>query len=522
MPSVQPPIPKIVVNNVFSRICGILSPETIYNLNAVLSYKIKDPHYIVSAIRKKLVTSNWDGTIRLFWDYQGNRFYTGMMSDVIDVLDKAGVSYIIDDRRVIPSKNLSEMKFILPPTKFERPYQNVVIASMIKATRGIMQAATGAGKTFITSKLIGSIKSGPFLFFVPSIDIMDQAYECLSDCLTVPIGRIGDNNFDIQQINVVMVQTAIKALNRNNPKFKIVDYKYDENDQWDDKPIDVIKAEAVDKLIRSAKGIYYDEVHHAACKTAIEIMGACTNAYYRYGGSATPFREDGAEKMIKALFGRVVQKISASWLIRNKYLVKPYILNIKMKDDHGHFDSYPEIYKHYIVQNDILNETVARIAIRMKNMGIPTLILVQQYPHGNAIQKMIPDAPFIKGNMPRKKRKAAIAGLRDGSIPYAIATTLADEGLDVERLGAVIIAGGGKSITRVYQRVGRAIRTFPDKERALVFIFHHNTRILDHHGDRVARILSMEPEFVITKTEKHRIMDNIDALLRPNNSGLFA
>ena len=192
-----------------------------------------------------------------------------------------------------------------------------------------------------------------------------------------------------------------------------------------------------------------------------------------------------------------------------------------MQGDHGDFDSYPEVYRHYIVDNPDLNELVARLAIRLKNMGIPTLILVQQYPHGDAIKKMIPDAPFIKGNMPRKKRREAIAGLRDGTIPYAIATTLADEGLDVERLGAVIVAGGGKSITRVYQRVGRVLRMFPNKTRALAFLFHHDATFLDDHGKKVHRILAMEPEFTITKSSEHRIMDDMDAILRPNETGLF-
>jgi superfamily II DNA or RNA helicase len=416
------------------------------------------------------------------------------------------------------------MKFILPPTKFERSYQNVVISSMIKATRGIVQAATGSGKTFMVTKLIGSIKCGPFLFFVPTLDIFEQAYECLSDCLTVPIGRIGEGLCDIQQVNVVMVQTAIQAINKDNPKFKISDYKYDEDDEWKENDLETNKAEAINKLIHSAAGVYLDECHHASSKTCQDLMHSCENAYWRYGGSATPYREDGAEKMIQALFGRVVQKISASWLIRHvpQYLVKPYIFDIRMLGDHGYYSTYPETYKHYIVDNKELNELVVRLAIHLKNLNISTLILVQQYAHGDAIRRMLPDIPFIKGNMPRKKRRETIAQLRDGTISYAIATTLADEGLDVERLGAVIIAGGGKSITRVYQRTGRALRTFPEKDKALVFLFHHNTHFLDKHANRVVRLLAVEPEFSIIKTDERRIIDDIDMVLRPNDAGLFA
>jgi len=657
---------KIVVQNVFSRIYGELPSHLEQAISKELSYCVLNQEHIVKSLAERdLAASNWDGRIELFWPSKGNCFYTGMMSDVLYILDSAGFKYIIDDRRIVPVRNLTDkMKFILPPGKFERPYQNIVMASLYKSGRGILQAATGSGKTFMICKLIGSIKTGPFLFFVPSVDIMDQAYECLSDCLTVPIGRIGDGIFDIQQINVVMIQTAVKAIKRHDPNFKVSDYRFDEEDSWDSSPVEEDKAKAIDNLIRSAAGVYVDECvdgttkiitdkgiipislvktsgcsrvltyggfseitgwknkgkrrtilvtlsngkairctpdhpigtlrgwtradklnlqdeilcvdtvvkhgssqsiwhtswatvtkitdiqetdvydisvknacaffgnniyvhncHHAASKSCQTIMEACTSAYYRYGGSATPFREDGAEKMIKALFGKVIQKVSASWLIRNKYLVKPYIFNVRMSGMHGDWKSYPQVYKNYIVENDDLHKLVAKITLRMHQLGVPTLILVQQYKHGNTLHKILPDVPFIRGDMPRKKRRETIASLRDGSLPCAIATTLADEGLDVERLGCAVIAGGGKSCTRVYQRVGRVIRSFSEngivKDKAVVFLFHHEVPILDRHGRRVASILREEPEFKIINTTYDRVMDDVNSLFCPDSVGIF-
>ena len=804
---------KIVIQNVFSRIYGSVPPEVVELLNKELSYRVQDYEHVIEGMKKGFNSSGWDGIVRLYWEREGHRFYTGMMSSVLSILDESKFDYELDDRREIPPKNLQDMKLILPPGKFERPYQNVVVASMIKAGRGILQAATGSGKclgkgtsvlmfdgttklveqivagdllmgpdseprfvkstvsgrgllynvnqkngdsfvcndehilclqrtesiskkwkhkdieitandfyaanndtkhiykgykvgvnfqkkeipldpywiglwlgeengnlpemttgknenelknvldglgilsnkhipisykandrktrmlvlaglidsdgsfashgtvefvnsnkklvedvcwlarslgfrasiksvgytgisygvliggriseipillkrkqagnktkhsalrygitvspigigdyygfeidkdgrfllgdftvthnTFMGTKIIGTIKSGPFIFFVPSKDILDQAYDCLKDCLTVPIGRVGDGVCEVHDINVVMVQSAILALKRHDPKFKVADYKFDDEDDWDNSSLDEDKYKAVDALIRNAKGVIFDEVHHAASRTAQTIMEACSGAYWRFGCSATPFREDGAEKMIQALFGKVVQKISASWLIRNNYLVKPFIFNVRMIGMHGYWKSYPEVYKHYIVENDELNQLVARLTNRMKELGVPTLILVQRYPHGDAIKKMLPGAPFIKGNMPRTKRRGAITSLRDGTLQCAIATTLADEGLDVERLGCVMVAGGGKSITRVYQRVGRALRKFAGKERAIVFLFHHDAKFLNAHGNRVVSILKKEPEFVVINTTENRVMDDLNDLMCPGSVGIF-
>lgn len=512
---------KIVVNNVFSRIYGIVPNDIENALKEKLKYTVKDYEHVVRALNQdtRLSSSAFDGTIYLYFPRKGHMFYTGMMSDVLKLLDAAKFDYTIDDRRIKPARNLTDMKFVLPPNKFERPYQNFVVKSMLKPGRGIMQAATGSGKTFMVTMMIGQIGCGPFLFFVPSKDLLDQAHSCLSDCLTVPIGIIGDNQCDIQSINVVMIQTAIKAIKRNDPRFKISDYAFDEEDGWDSTPIDDTKAQAIDNLIKNAAGVYIDECHHAASRSCQAIMEACSNAYWRYGGSATPFREDGAEKMLQALFGKVIINISASWLIRKKYLVKPYIFNVRIRDLPGNWKSYPEVYRNHIVENNKLNELVVRIVMKMRQANIPSLVLVKQYPHGNTLRKMMPDVPFIKGDMARSKRREAIASLRDGSLSCAIATTLADEGLDVERLGCVVVAGGGKSITRVYQRVGRALRSFQGKDRAVVFLFHHeNAQFLDGHGRRVINILKKEPEFSIIESSEDSVLDDINDFLNPGNA----
>jgi superfamily II DNA or RNA helicase len=502
---------------------GDVSDVVSYFLSEQLSYKVEDSRYILKALYgidpERNKDDEWDGIVKLYWKEKGHLFFTGMMAEVRKILTANQVEFTIEDRRTRPAPNLSNLVFD-PKDMEDRPYEEISVQQMLKATRGVLQAATGAGKTFMVTELIGRIKTAPFLFLVLSKDLMQQAHETLSKHLSVPIGMIGDGMVDIQGVNVVMMQTAVKALHWDDQKFDPSAYKFDEEEEWDDDTVEKTKrGEDIRRLIINCKGIYLDECHHASSKTSQEIMSAARDAYWRFGGSATPFREDGAEKMIQALFGKVLVQISASWLIQNKYLVKPYIFNISIKEDRGDWKSWPQVYKHHIADNASLNDLVVRIENHLKALGIPLLVLVQRYPHGETLAKRT-NLPFIKGKMPRKKRKEAIQELRDGVITGAIATTLADEGLDVKRLGAVAVAGGGKSITRVYQRVGRTLRTFPGKERALVFLFHHKCRYLDHHGIRVRHILKQEPEFVLMESTPESIIDDIDHLVRPTK-GLF-
>jgi hypothetical protein len=98
------------------------------------------------------------------------------------------------------------------------------------------------------------------MFYVLTEDLMNQAYEELSETLNVPIGRIGGGEFDIKGINVCTIQTAVRAINLENKSFKISDYKFDEEDTWDENQIlDIDKSQQIKDLIKNTKGLFFDE-----------------------------------------------------------------------------------------------------------------------------------------------------------------------------------------------------------------------------------------------------------------------
>jgi superfamily II DNA or RNA helicase len=68
-----------------------------------------------------------------------------------------------------------------------------------------------------------------------------------------------------------------------------------------------------------------------------------------------------------------------------------------------------------------------------------------------------------------------------------ICSTIADMGLDLPILEALVLAGGGKSSTRHLQRIGRVVRTNLDKKSALVMDFddsHVSTWLGKHEQER--------------------------------------
>jgi len=272
-------------------------------------------------------------------------------------------------------------------------------------------------------------------------------------------------------------------------------------------------------------GVLVHNCHHVAAKSCKEVLEASTNAYWRYGGSATPYRESGDEIMIQAMFGAKIVEISASYLIKKGFLVKPYIFIVPV-DSKVDLHSYPKIYKKCIVENDELNNSVASTANHLASLGLSSLVLVQHYPHGDYLKSKIDGSEFVTGKMSTKLRTETIDMLRDGELDIMIATSLADEGLDVPVLNAALLPGGGASAVRINQRIGRTIRKDKEgkKDKSIVVIYAHNARHLDKHAKKVISILKKEPEFeIIYSKGLDFINEEIDQLLgiTTKQSGLF-
>jgi superfamily II DNA or RNA helicase len=69
---------------------------------------------------------------------------------------------------------------------------------------------------------------------------------------------------------------------------------------------------------------------------------------------------------------------------------------------------------------------------------------------------------MVFSKMGAKKRREAIAAFGSGECRCMIATSLADEGLDVPRANVLIQVSAGRSAAKAEQRTGRVLRAFHD------------------------------------------------------------
>ena len=381
-----------------------------------------------------------------------------------------------------------------------RNYQEEAVRKALEHKRCVLQVATGGGKTFIAALLISKVRERT-LFVVHTKDLLYQAKGAFEEFLTgVKIGQIGDGVVDPGEVTVATIQTLARAVGvqaQKNP--------FDDADT-SERPIEMkaLTKAAIKGVLAKSRLVIWDEVHRIASDTAYGLSQKIPEARYRVGLSASPWRDDGHDMLIEAAMGPTVYKVSATYLAERGYLVPPIIRTVRVPCAipwHKDPRDYKRIYKEEIVENEYRNEMVVKMARDFMERGITTLILVSQIRHGRKLAKMITEqyhpVEFVSGNDSSEKRKQAIQEMREGKRVCLVASTIADEGLDIRRLGALILAGGGKSSTRALQRIGRVLRPFEGKKVAYVVDFADEAKYLRVHAEKRKEIYRTEPGFTI-------------------------
>lgn len=484
---------KIEIRGTNCRIGNV--PESILMLiRNECSYKVK------GAEKSKLYQENkWDGYRRHM--QTDGLFPLGLLPRVTSMLGMYGLAFEIDKKKQYKPMPISEEAIF---TAELRDYQQEAVDKILDNKMGILQVATGGGKTVIASNLIYRIGQKT-MFMVHTKDLMYQAKKEIEKFTGLEVGQVGDGVIDIRDVTVATMQSISMFMNIKYVK------STDESDQKEKKLADskvTDNKKNVMEMIRSTRVLIWDETHRIACEMAMAIAKKIDRTEYRIGLSASPWRDDGADLDIESAIGSVIYRISASDLIEQGHLVAPIIkidkINSKAMAVGLNKLPYDTVYKMDISENWDRNQRIVDYYKNFTSLGIPTLILVKNIKHGNMLKKMIETQydpiTFLSGRDASTKRNDTIEELRAGERIGLIASTIADEGLDIKRLGAVILAGGGKSTTRALQRIGRAIRPFEGKEFAQIVDFDDQHPYLSSHSQMRLVMYQTEPRFIILRS----------------------
>lgn len=267
---------------------------------------------------------------------------------------------------------------------------------------------------------------------------------------------------------------------------------------------------SVRELCINASAFIVDEAHMAA--VIIECLSEKMHkAYYKYGLSGTPFREDNQEIRITGAMGEKIIEVSASDLIDLEYLVPPYIYMVRNNYTES-TTTWSETYNKQIVNCWQRNYRIKQFAEEFKASGYPTLILVEQKEHGYLLESMIKDSVFVPGSakgdglddnpddVEKSYRRLMLDAAERNEI-ILIATQWANVGIDAPKLMALILGGSNKSAVTTYQQIGRILRpvgknyqesVLNGKSLAIVIDFMEEQKILHKHSVRRKKIYQGE------------------------------
>jgi superfamily II DNA or RNA helicase len=345
-------------------------------------------------------------------------------------------------------------------------------AQLKKIGAAVVQMATGAGKSFLAGAMAKWLNDQGYKVFLVALskDLVLQLKDYAE--------RAGAKN-----VIAATVQTLIRRLGGDGAE----DLEEEDREIYE-AYADEYSSVPEDELIRLFKdekvAVIMDEAHHVPAATVRKVMMEAGDGWaLRIGLTATPWRNDNRDLDIYAYAGTVVEpRINSSFLIQRGFAVPVEIRVVRapectealelsdmlrMSRRRDGARAFAAIRK-AVLECEMRNRFIAELAAGAEK---PVLVITPLVRHAEYLGKMLRElglkVEVVTGAVKAEKRKEVFDALRRGEVEAIVATTLADEGLDLPPLRTLIIAFGGRSKTRVLQRIGRLVRPYNGKTRAV-------------------------------------------------------
>lgn len=521
----------IAMSNVGAKLMNA-DQKAISIVSDTLSYDVEGAMF-----SKAYKQGKWNGK-QTFLKYPGLIFEAGFVPMVKRALAEAGIDVLIYDARTKIEIKAEEIKL---KGITLRDYQLEGVAAIERHGRGILQCATGSGKTEIAiaaTKRFG-LKT---LWITHKLDLVRQTRTRFKMRLGDSVGMISEGEWLPSNITVATVQTIMSwwrlrwTVKGKNKKGKLI-----ERMVCGDTEIKVKKSalkgdfkevlsiilqrdgrEKVLPFLNSIEFLITDEAHRSSANSFFKIILNCRNAYYRASLTATPLMKGNMEDDLKliACSGDVIHRVTNKDLIDRGILAEPHFRYIEVPAfmlPNGRRVTkktpYPTAYKAGIVENEIRNNLIVRETALLAEQKRQTVVLVREIKHGETLTQMLRDrgivCDWVSGTDDGDVREEALRRLRKREINVLVASTILDEGLDEDSISGLVLAGGGKSQIGLFQRVGRAMRARKGKDlelhgntAAIVdFIDTGDHRLFRHSRQRYGAVRN-EPGWVIDGLEK--------------------
>lgn len=384
----------------------------------------------------------------------------GLREKLLKKFDQAGVRYRIEDKRTEGRKlNISFMGDL-------RESQVPAVETMLENETGILHAATAFGKTVVCCDMIAR-RSLSTLILVDRTDLMNQWLKRLEEFLDIdeelPEYQTKTGRIKKRKSLIGNLQGAHDTLTG------IVDVAMIRS---------LKKKDGFHPMLKEYSQVYFDECHHAASDSAMEVLQEI-NAKYVYGVTATPKRGDGKEKINELLIGPVRYRFTAKDRAEEQnidHLVYPRFTRT-VKTHRLSKTPYGNDAFELIRNNDVRDEQIVRDVADCVKAGRTPVVLTKYVDHAKKLSERLKTYAdrviLLTGADGTKARRAQVEELhqvKDSESLILVGTgSLLGEGFDFPRLDTLFMATPVSGESVVEQYVGRLNRDYEGKENVIVY-----------------------------------------------------
>ena len=384
----------------------------------------------------------------------------GLREELLKKFDQAGVRYRIEDKRTEGRKFNISFKGDL------RESQVPAVETMLENETGILHAATAFGKTVVCCDMIAR-RSLSTLILVDRTDLMNQWLKRLEEFLDIdeelPEYQTKTGRIKKRKSLIGNLQGAHDTLTG------IVDVAMIRS---------LKKKDGFHPMLKEYSQVYFDECHHAASDSAMEVLQEI-NAKYVYGVTATPKRGDGKEKINEFLIGPVRYRFTAKDRAEEQnidHLVYPRFTRT-VKTHRLSKTPYGNDAFELIRNNDVRDEQIVRDVADCVKAGRTPVVLTKYVDHAKKLSERLKTYAdrviLLTGADGTKARRAQVEELhqvKDSESLILVGTgSLLGEGFDFPRLDTLFMATPVSGESVVEQYVGRLNRDYEGKENVIVY-----------------------------------------------------
>lgn len=361
-------------------------------------------------------------------DEKGISFPRGFANEAIRICRQNDYTVVIDDCR----KVLSPVDLTFHGTL--RPYQEKACSAILDRDFGVLEAATGSGKTVIASSIIASRKQ-PALILVHTKELLYQWQDRLKTFINIEPHLIGDGSFSMGQVTVGLIHSVRKLLQELPCHFGHI---------------------IIDEAHRTPSSMFTEIITEFDCR-------------FMLGLTATPFRRDGLTELIHWHIGDLVHRVPSLELDKHGAVLKPVITQKETFFSFNYRRNYHDLMT-ALTRDESRNRLIANDICAEVEKGHGTALVVSdRVAHCEAICKLLNEQGLepllLTGRVAGEERNEIVKKVQEGRVKVLVATIqLIGEGFDCPGLSSLFLCTPIKFEGRLTQVIGRVLRPAKDKE----------------------------------------------------------